>query len=114
MRDYELVLVISGDQEAQDKLLAKVKKDLEALGGKIEKEEEWGKKELAYRIKRETEGIYFFWEIALPPEVVANFEQKLKLEEKILRHLLVKNEGLPAGRQDKKGVKTRSGNKKLK
>lgn len=109
MRDYELVLVISGDEEnqVQDKVLAKAKKDLEGLGGKIEKEEEWGKKELAYRIKGKPEGIYFFWQIVLPPQAAANFEQKLKLEEKILRHLLVKNE-------DTKGVKTRSGNKKLK
>ncbi len=94
MRDYELVLVLSTKLEKApvEKLLTKIKKDLEGLGGKVDKEEDWGKKELTFRIKKEAEGIFLFWQITVEAEKVGQFEQKLKLEEQLLRYLLVRAE----------------------
>lgn len=89
-----MVLILSPnlEKDAQEKLFAKIKKDLEAAGGKIEKEEDWGRKELAYRIKKANEGLFFLWSLTVGPEKVFSFEQKLKLEEGLLRYLLVKKE----------------------
>lgn len=100
MRGYELVVIFSPKDSAEDrkKLLGKIKEDVEKAKGKIEKEEEWGRKELVYPIKKELEGVYFLFSLSLPAEQVANFEKKLKLEEKILRYLLVRKE-------ERKGVK---------
>lgn len=94
MRDYELVLVIDPELSGEDqkKLLAKVQKIVEDLKGKVEKKDEWGRKELAYPIKKKNLGYYFLLAIKLPPEAPAQVDKKLKLEEKIIRYLLVKKE----------------------
>lgn len=94
MRDYELVLVIDPDlaEGNQKKEIAKVKKIIEDLKGKVEKTDEWGKRELAYPIKKKNLGYYFLLAVKLPPAVPAQIENKLKLEEKIIRYLLVKKE----------------------
>lgn len=95
MRDYELTLVIDPDltSEKQKKLVAKIKKEISDLKGKIEKTEEWGKKELAYPIKKKTLGYYFFIETELPEKAPTEIEKKIKLDEGIIRYLLVKSEG---------------------
>ena len=94
MRDYELVLVIDPEVsgEGQKKLINKVKKIIEDLKGKVEKTDDWGKRELAYPIKKKNLGYYFLLAIKLPSTVPAQIENKLKLEEKIIRYLLVKKE----------------------
>lgn len=94
MRKYELALILPPDLDGQarEKFLAKIKKDLEDAGGKVEKEEDWGQKALVYRINKETQGYFLLWWVFLPPEAIGGFESKLKLEAKILRFLLVKSE----------------------
>lgn len=94
MRDYELVLVIDPDlaEGDQKKEIAKVKKIIEDLKGKVEKTDEWGKRELVYPIKKKNLGYYFLLAIKLPVKAPVEVDNKLKLEEKIIRHLLVKKE----------------------
>jgi len=94
MHSYDLALVFSPEfeSEAREKLVTKIKKVLADLDGKVEKEDEWGKRELAYPIKKSQEGFFLLWEISLPPQAVNEFDQKVKLEEGILRHLLVRTE----------------------
>lgn len=94
MREYELVLVFDPDltKVNQKKLMAKVKKIIEELKGKIEKTDEWGKKELAYPIKKKKLGYYFLLALKLPANSPVEIDKKLKLEEKIIRYLLVKKE----------------------
>lgn len=94
MRDYELTLVIDPDltSENQKKLVTKTKKIITDLKGKVGKTDEWGRKELTYPIKKKTLGYYFFYETELPQKAPAEIEKKLKLEEGIIRYLLVKAE----------------------
>lgn len=94
MRDYELTLVIDPDltSENQKKLVTKIKKIITDLKGKVATTKEWGKKELAYPIKKKTLGYYFFLETNLPEKAPAEIEKKLKLEEGVMRYLLVKAE----------------------
>jgi small subunit ribosomal protein S6 len=94
MRDYELVLVIDPEISGVDqkKLITKIKKIIEELKGKVEKTEEWGKKKFAYPMKKKSLGYYFLWMVKLPPEGPSEMEKQLKLEEKLIRYLLVKKE----------------------
>jgi small subunit ribosomal protein S6 len=94
MRDYELVLVIDPDLTGADqkKLISKIKKIIQELKGKVGKTDEWGKRELAYPIKKKNLGYYFLLAIKLPPEGPGQIEGKLKLEEQLIRYLLVKKE----------------------
>lgn len=87
-------MVLGPDQAKtdQEKLLAKIKAEVEKFDGKVEKQDEWGKRELSYPIRRAKEGVFFLLRLALPPESMAGLEKKIKIEEEILRYLLVKSE----------------------
>lgn len=94
MRDYELTLVVDpeGSEEDRKKQTAKIEKIIEDLKGKVEEIDEWGKKKLAYPIKKKNLGYYFLWTIKLPEEVIMDLDKKLRLEEGLLRYLLVRRE----------------------
>ena len=94
MRDYELTLVINPEisGEERKKLLTQIKKIVEGLKGKIGKTNDWGKKELAYPIKKQNLGYYFLLVVKLPEKAPSELDKKLRLEEKIMRFLLVKRE----------------------
>ncbi|MBM3205622.1 30S ribosomal protein S6 [Candidatus Shapirobacteria bacterium] len=94
MIDYELTLVLSADLSSEDqkKLIEKIKKTIEEQKGKIEKQEDWGKKELAYPIKKKKMGFYFWWEAKLDPESLSKIDKKLKMEEEVLRYLILRKE----------------------
>ena len=94
MRDYELTLVVSPQltAEKQKEALEKIKKIIASFKGKIKKTEEWGKKQLAYPIRKNEMGYYFLWEIQLPEKSLEELNQKLRIEESLLRYLIVKIE----------------------
>jgi len=94
MRSYELTLVVDPDltAEKRKKLTSGLKKIIEALKGKVEKEDEWGKRDLVYPIKKKKMGYYLWWIIKLPSQAVAGLDQKLRLEKQLIRYLLVNRE----------------------
>lgn len=92
MRDYELTLILRPNlsDEIRERLLEKIKKIVEDAKGKIESQDLWGKKTLAYPIKKENEGVYVYFILTFPEKEVLPLEKKIKIEEGILRHLLLK------------------------
>ena len=94
MLQYELTLILNPglEKEALDKLLVKVKKTISDSSGKVEKVDEWGKRPLAYPIKKQKEGVYFLVSFEIAPDKVKDLEGKIKAEENLLRHLLIKKE----------------------
>lgn len=84
---YELVFILKEDKE---EILTKIKNLIFNFKGNILEEEKWGKKELAYRIKKQDSGYYFLWKITLPKKETLSLKKKLNLEENILRYLLLK------------------------
>lgn len=94
MRTYELTLVIDPELSLEEtkKLIAKTKKIVEDLKGKVGETIDWGKKELAYPIKKAHFGCFFLWLISLREETVDQLDKKIRLEEDIIRYLLVKRD----------------------
>ena len=97
MRRYELVLVLrpSLSEKERGKLLETIKdwfKPASPQGGdfKISKEEEWGQKPLAYKIKREIAGYYHMLNFEGEQGLPAGFEKRLMEHEQVLRHLLLR------------------------
>lgn len=88
-RQYKLVLILKSSlkKEQKDKLLANVK----SWGGKLDKEKtiDMGEKKFAYSIKGDKKGDYVLMEFETKNEV-KELETKLRLNEDILRHLLVR------------------------
>jgi small subunit ribosomal protein S6 len=88
MRNYELALLIEPKQTLEPKAWTeKLKKWL--VKGQIGKEENWGLKKLAYPIKKQSEALYYFYTLKVEPESLAALEKKLKLDESILRYLII-------------------------
>ena len=58
--------------------------------GKVEKEDLWGVRDLAYPIKRQTKGFYAHFEIEADPKGAKGLDKILKLEEDVLRYLLIR------------------------
>ncbi len=99
MRDYELALVLPGSTSPakQKAIFDKIEKAIGDSGGKLGKAEEAGKKELAYPIKKEKQGIFFYAPLILPADKVKDFDRMLTTDEGVLRHLLVKSSTLRQG-----------------
>ena len=90
MKEYELSVVFHPDLEMNlDPALDKVKKIIEQNGGKIEKEENEGKKRLAYTIKGQDYAVYYYLEAELPAEAPAKISSVLNITDEVLRYLLV-------------------------
>ena len=90
---YELVVLLHPDLEIDvDAPIAKVESLISAVGGKVTKRDNWGKKRLAYRIKRQDFAIYIYFEVELETTKVRELENTILITEEVLRHLLVVKE----------------------
>jgi len=90
MRRYELMLLLRPDLE-DDKLQAAVEKVTRAVvnaGGSLSKVSPWGKRRLAYDIKRHREASYFLIHFDIEPAQVREIERGMLISEEILRHLV--------------------------
>jgi len=94
LRDYELVVVIDPeiDEEKLSATLDRISQFVTTRGGEVIDVDRWGKRKLAYPIKRRSEGDYVITHFRLEPSQTAELEAGLRLSEEVLRHLLVKSE----------------------
>ena len=94
MRDYELVFIVTPefDEPATADVVDKVKSWITEAGGSIESFEEWGRQKLAYLVRNNKEGQYYLFNIKLEPTAVASLEQNFRLQESILRFLIINRE----------------------
>lgn len=84
---YELTLLLPEKEEVKS-----VKDILLSEKAKIEKEEEWGQKTLAYPIKKHERAFYFLWSIDMDDKRISEVKKKLTFNEKLLRYLLLKKD----------------------
>ena len=91
MNEYELTVLIHPDLESTlDSALNKVRGLITSNGGEIVKEDNWGKKKLAYQIKREDFAIYVCFDVKLPSDAPLKISNILNITDEVLRYLLVK------------------------
>lgn len=90
-RKYELTVVFSPQLNEKDLTAATagVVAVVEKAGGKLAKMIDWGKKDLAYPIKKETSGIFRLWPVELAADKAESVDKQLRLKEGVLRFLLV-------------------------
>lgn len=91
MKEYELTVLIHPDLEANlEVALAKVRALVTDNGGRIIKEDVWGKKRLAYQIARQDFAVYVYFEVELPAQALLKISNVLNITDEVLRYLLVK------------------------
>ena len=98
MNKYELGIVIRADLEEQafQAEMTRVKDLIERFEGTIDKIDEWGRRKLAYPIKKLTEGVYTFVTFTAPAGSPREVENRLRLMENVLRFLIVRKEDFEA------------------
>lgn len=89
MYPYEILVIFDPRPTDEDvaALLVKLQDNLTNLGGTVSKAESWGKRRLAYEIRKQREGTYAVIECSATPATIKEFERQLGLNEQVLRFL---------------------------
>ena len=91
MKEYELTVLIHPDLEADlETPLTKVRDIIKNAGGVIVREDNWGKKKLAYAINREDFAVYVYMDVELPADAPLKISNTFNITDEVLRYLLVK------------------------
>lgn len=89
MKDYELTVLFPTDLDDLESAVNTVRRIITNHGGEIVKEENDGKKRLAYRIYGQDFAIYYFFDLKLPANVSAKISSDLNIKDEVLRYLLI-------------------------
>jgi len=96
LRDYEVTIVMSAqwDDDSRKKFVTEFTETLTQGEGEAAKPvmQDWGKRLLAYPIRKQTDAIYIYFDAQLDPEGIRPIEQNLNYNENILRYLFVRKE----------------------
>lgn len=94
MRSYE-VMFIAAPQTADDEL-QKITSQLQSIvteqGGTVTKVDQWGRRKLAYPIKKFEEGIYTILNIEGTGNEIAEVDRRLRVTDAVIRHLVVRTD----------------------
>jgi small subunit ribosomal protein S6 len=98
MAEYELTFVIQpdADQEQQEALRQRVVDYITDAGGELLGTLEWGRRRLAFPIRNYTAGFYVTLRIRLAPSAIDDLQRMLRLNEDVLRYLVLSAEDVPA------------------
>jgi len=90
MRNYELVCIFQPDldETAFKGAVERVSNWVTEAGGSVDKLEVWGRRRLAYIIRKQTEGQYVLMNISLDPKAASGLERNIRYLETAMRHLL--------------------------
>jgi len=88
LREYEIVFVLApnADNAEAERINAKVNEVVSSYGGKLVKLDNWGRRKLAYPIKRNTRGIFVYAKYIAKAGVVAEIERNLRIADSVLRY----------------------------
>ncbi len=94
MRKYEIMLAVRGSLSATDaqKTYEELSTYLKKGGAKITYEDNWGKLGLAYKIKKETDAVYYVLTFNIEPSKILDLEKYMLLDLNVIRSIVVKVE----------------------
>lgn len=94
MANYESVLIARQDLGASqvNSLVSELSEVIKKEGGEVVKVDNWGLKNLAYRIKKNRKGYYVLLNIVAPASAIAEYERLIRLNEDVIRYMTVRVE----------------------
>jgi len=92
MRDYELMVVLTPelDDAGVEETTERVRTLVTARGGEVTDLQPWGRRRLAYPVNRFRDGFCAVAKLKLEPTAAEPLERSLRLNETVIRHLLVR------------------------
>jgi small subunit ribosomal protein S6 len=104
MRGYELMIILDGslDESSAQRWVSTVTKAVKTAGGEVHgKADWWGKRRLAYPIKKKDDGYYVVFNIAATGGALDELERSLRIADDVLRHKLLR---LPEAEAARRGL----------
>jgi len=88
LREYEIIYVLAptADNAEAERLNAKVSEIVTSFKGKLVKLDNWGRRKLAYPIKKHTRAVFVYTKYVAKPGVVAEIERNLRIADSVLRY----------------------------
>ena len=98
MREYEVVFIVHPDldENAFKEIVDRVQGWIKDAGGKVTKVDLWGRKKMAYMIRKQREGQYVLLNTEMNPEFVTELERNIQLLESVLRYMVKQVIEIPA------------------
>jgi small subunit ribosomal protein S6 len=91
VNQYEVAILYDPDLEVDlSKAEDRVKKIFTDNGGEVKSIDNWGKRKLAYPIKRNEHAIYVFYTVDLPPASLSKIDSTLNITDEVIRFLITK------------------------
>lgn len=91
MNQYEIAVLYHPDLEIDlEKAEKRVAKIITDNGGKVTATDNWGKRKLAYPVKRNEHAVYVFYTVEMPSENVGKVESTLNITDEVIRFLIVR------------------------
>ena len=90
MKNYELVYVVrtNAEDEVKEAVLNKIQEVISA-NGEVEKVDTWGNRKLAYQIAKFSEGFYVLVNFKASADLPKELDRNLKINENVIRHMIV-------------------------
>jgi len=90
MRDYEIVTIFQPDLDEAllNANIDKIKSWISDSGGSIEKVDLWGKRRLAYPIRKQLDGLYVLLKVQMAPAFTSELDRNLRFQEPLMRFMI--------------------------
>jgi small subunit ribosomal protein S6 len=91
-REYETIFILRPDtnQDGITLVNTRVRSVIDQMGGKLLKLDNWGKRKLAYEVKKQLKGIYLYWQFLGTSGMVEEIERNLRMLDQVVRYYTVK------------------------
>ncbi len=92
LRDYEMVVILSPEigDDVVGESLDRLSQNITSRGGEVVDVNHWGRRRLAYPIRRHLEGNYVVSQVKLDPDQIPDLESNLRISEEVIRHMIVR------------------------
>lgn len=92
-KNYEVMFIVKvGEEDVVEAMIKRVEDLITKNGGTVNNIDRMGKRRLAYEVKKQTEGDYTLIEFAIDPSQIKEIDRVIKINESIIRHLIVKQD----------------------
>jgi small subunit ribosomal protein S6 len=90
---YDLMLLLStgAPEEQRTKILSDVASKITAAGGAIERQDDWGQRPMAYRIRHQPDADYHLLQFTAPPTLIETMSHDLRITDGVVRFRVIKN-----------------------
>ncbi len=94
MRAYEVMFIVKADldEEQTNGVIEKFKGIVEKTGGEVSKLDKWGKRKLAYEIKKNRDGFYVLMQINGEAETAAELDRVFRITDEVIKHMIIREE----------------------